>query len=102
MELNLLPEDIDKCIKETIIKSALGKNIEAVINKALNDAIDVYNSPLKKIVIEVVNELVKEHLSKEENKSLITEAIAKIITPPTIEDILMHGVKQLKSSLRDY
>jgi len=96
MELNLLPQDIDKLIKDVVIKSALGKNIEATIDRTVKECIDSYDSPIKQLVKNVIVEIVKEHLSKEENRVVITEAIAKIITPKTVEDILTYGIQKLK------
>ena len=102
MELKLLPEDIDKFIKEAVLKSALGKNIEQTINKAVSDAIDRYDSPIKKLVNEVIASLIKEQLDKPEYKQLITDRIVKIITPTTIDDILRYGIEKLRSHMKDY
>lgn len=101
MELKLLPEDIDKLIRETVLKSALGKNIEQVINKAVQDSIDGYNSPIKQLVNEVVRELIKEHLNKDENKNLITEAIVRKVTPEAIDSILSYGIQKLHDYIRN-
>jgi len=102
MELKLLPEDIDKFIKEAILKSALGKNIETTIDKAVNDAIDRYDSPIKQLVNEVIRGLIKEQLDKPEYKQQITDAIVKRITPKTIDDILTYGIAKLNEYVRDY
>lgn len=101
MELKLIPEDIDRIIRETIIKSALGKNIEQVINKSVSDCIDRYDSPINHLVREVVKELVKEHLSKPENNKLITEAIVRKITPEAIDSMLSFGIQKLHDYIRD-
>lgn len=102
MELKLLPEDIDKFIRESVLKSALGKNIENVINKAVSDAIDRYDSPIKQLVNEVIKEIIKDHLSKEENTKMINEAIVRKITPKAIDDILSYGVEKLRQYMKDY
>lgn len=102
MELKLLPEDIDKLIKETVLKSALGKNIEATIDKAVSTAINEYNSPIKALVNEVVRELIKEQLAKPEYKQLITDAIVARITPKAIDDILNYGIEKLHNYVREY
>lgn len=98
MELKLLPEDIDKFIKEAVLKSALGKNIESTIDKAVFNAINEYNSPIKQLVNDVIREIIKEHLAKDENRRLITDAIIEKITPKTIGDMLSYGAEKL----RDY
>ena len=102
MELKLLPEDIDKFIREAILKSALGKNIEATIDKAVKDAIDSYNSPIKQLVNETVRELIKEQMQKPEYRQLITDAIINRITPKTMDDILSYGIQKLHDYVRDY
>lgn len=99
MELKLLPEDIDKFIKEAVLRSALGKNIEQVIDKAVKDSIDRYDSPIKQLVNEIIKEIVKDHLTKEENKSLIYEALLKNITPDAIETMVRYGIDQLKRQI---
>jgi len=102
VELKLVPEDIDKLIKETVLKSALGKNIEATIDKAVSNAISDYNSPIKQLVNEVVREIIKDHLGKPEHRQLITDAIVNRITPKAIDDILNYGVQKLHEYVRDY
>lgn len=102
MEINLLPQDIDKLIRDTILKSALGKNIEQVIDKAVKDAVDGYNSPIKQLVHEVVKDLVKDYLAKDENRKPIEDSICNIVTPSTIETILQVGINKMKESIRDY
>ena len=101
MELKLLPEDIDKFIREAVLKSALGKNIESTINKAVDDSINSYNSPVKQLVNEVIRELIKVQLDKPEYKQLITDAIVKRITPTTIDDILAYGIAKLHDYVRE-
>lgn len=102
MELKLLPEDIDKFIKEAVIKSALGKNIETVIDKAVSDAVNSYNSPIKQLVTEVIREIIKEHLANPDHRQLITDAIVEKITPQTIKDMLDYGAAKLHDYVRDY
>jgi len=102
MELKLLPEDIDKFIKEAVLKSALGKNIEATIDKAVSNAVNEYNSPIKQLVNEVVRELIKEQLAKPEYRQLINDAIVNRITPKAIDDILNYGIAKLHEYVRDY
>ncbi len=101
MELKLLPEDIDKFIKEAVIKSALGKNIESTINKAVNDAINSYDSPIKRLVNEVIKELINDQLKKPEYHKLITDSIVNRITPKAIDDILSYGIEKLHEYVKD-
>lgn len=102
MELKLIPEDIDKFIKDAVLKSALGKNIEATIDKAVSDAINSYNSPIKQLVNEVIRELVKEQLTKPEYQQQMTNAIVNRITPKAIDDILNYGIQKLHDYVREY
>jgi len=101
MELKLLPEDIDKFIKEAVLKSALGKNIEETIDEAVSNAINSYNSPIKRLVNEVIASLIKEQLDRPEYRQLITDHIVKRITPTTIDDILKYGIEKLRSYMKD-
>jgi len=102
MELKLLPEDIDRLIKETVLKSALGKNIEQTIDKAVSNAINDYHSPIKQLVNEVIRELIKEQLQKPEYRELITDSIINRITPKAIDDILNYGIQKLHEYVKDY
>jgi hypothetical protein len=101
MELNLLPQDIDKFIRDAVIKSALGKKIEETIDKAVSNCINSYDSPIAQLVKNVIMEIVKEHLSKEENRAVINEAIIKIVTPKTVENILTYGIDKLKQCVSE-
>lgn len=102
MEINLLPNDIDKLIKDTILKSALGKNIQQTIDKAMSDCLDRYDSPVKKMVQEVVESIVKEHFSKEENRKNIYDAIVKYLTPELIDKMMLYGINKLKEYVKEY
>ena|ERR1051326_2480778 len=102
MELKLLPEDIDKLIRETVLKSALGKNIEQTIDKAVADAVGGYNSPIKKLVNDVVSGIIEEQLQKPEYRQKITDALIAKITPKTIEDMITYGAEKLREYCKDY
>lgn len=94
MNIEIKPSDIDQVIKESIIKSALGQNIQSTIDETIKNCMRDYDSPLKKYVHQIVKEIIHEHLSREENKKEIYSAITKYLTPETIEKMMVYGVKK--------
>jgi (2Fe-2S) ferredoxin len=101
MEIKIDPADIDNFVKEALIKSAIGQQLQETIKKTVDSCLSVWDSPVKKIVQEHIASIIREYLVLDENRALILEAIVKIVNPKTIQSIVSAGVYQLEQRLKD-
>lgn len=101
MEINIKPEDIDQYVKNAVLESTLGKNIKEALKKSLDDCFTGYRNPINEIVKKQLEEIVKEYMNKDEIKSLINQALAKVITPDAIETIVSYGVSEVRRRYQD-
>lgn len=100
MELTIKPEDIDKLVRETIMKSAFGDTI----TKAVNAALTGYNSPVddavKKLVGAVAADVIREKFSAE-IRVLVTAAIEKHVTQSMMESIVSAATERMVRAAKD-
>lgn len=87
MNIQLNADDIDKFVKEALIKSSIGATVQA----ALDEVINGYNSPLKKelervislyagqIIHERFSVTIKEQLSNYLEKALTADLCDKVV-----------------------
>lgn len=96
MNIAINAEDVDRFVKEALLKSAIGDTVQ----KALNDLINGYNSPIKdaikrhisNIAFDVLRERHSEtiraqiieildvQLTKELSDKVVNEAVTKMVT----------------------
>jgi len=100
MELTISPEDIDRLVRETIMKSAFGDTI----TKAVNNALSGYNSPVddavKKLVGSVATDVIREKFD-EEIRALVTAAIEKRVTQSMLESIVDAATERMARAVKD-
>lgn len=105
MEINIKPEEINEYIKKTFIEnfldSTLGGSIKTRIDEAMKELFSGYRSPIKDFVNRELEKLVIEYMNKDDVKPIIIEAIAKKLTPETVELIVSNGVHELQKSIKN-
>lgn len=101
MEIEIKPDDIDKYIKDAIIKSSIGKNVIDAINKAIKDLFGGYNNPIERFVSEEIKIMVNQYMNSEDIKPKILEAIAKGLAPETITLIVSNAAYDLQKKIND-
>lgn len=77
LQINMTPEDIDRFVKDAILKSGVGKAIEETVQKALTSG---YNSPIDAAVQQIVRQMIVEILSEEPYRSQVREAVIATIS----------------------
>lgn len=93
--LNLTTEDIERLVKETILKSGFGKAVETAIEKALTG----YNSPVDEAVKQFVARTVREVLDVDPWRTKIREAVERAIaakvTTETLDTVASKSVEAI-------
>lgn len=100
MQLNMTPEDIDELVKQTILKSGIGKAIEQAVSKSLGG----YDSPIDRAVKEVVTQqivLLLQTEYKDKVEASVRKAIEARITDDILEKIAGAAISKIESAARD-
>lgn len=100
-EIKMTPEDVNRFVTDALLKSSLGEQLTAAINKELRDAVEGYNSPVKQIVSEFMRTRVKEIINAPENQERIKVAIAKVATDKFLTDLMDASVQSALKSMGD-
>lgn len=91
MELNLTPEDIERLVKDSIMKSGFGKAVEDSIKRAMAPG---YDNPVEKALKIYVHEatlaLIRERYS---------DQVQAAITARLDEELTQEVVKELTSKV---
>lgn len=100
IEINMTPEDIERLVKDSIMRSGFG----AAIEKALASALSGYNNPveaqLKAFVGQVAGDLIREHYG-EKIKAAVQAYIEKSVTDEIIESTTRAAVEKMVSAARE-
>lgn len=75
IQIDIKPDDIDKLVKEAIMKSALGDAITKSISSVLGNS---YNNPIETAIKQYVIE-VSGKVLREQYESQVREAVTKFI-----------------------
>ena len=94
IELNLDPQDIERLVKDSIMRSGFGKAIEDGIKKALSGYNNPVDDALKKFVGGVAAELIEEHYS-----ATIREAVQATIEEKVTDEMVKNTVDAAVSKM---
>lgn len=87
LEINLTPDDIDRLVKDSIMKAGFGKAIEEGVKRAIAPG---YDNPIEKAmkayVIEVADNLLRTKFA-DQIKEIVTTYINQNVTGEVLEKI---------------
>jgi hypothetical protein len=104
-EVKLDPEHVNKVVAETIIKAALGQQLEKAIQKSLDDCVNGYNAPVKVLVSQHVNEAIRAVLDRDYREkiiAMIAEKLSKEHIDTIVEASVSKALDMLKSDRSSY
>lgn len=100
MELEIKPEDIDRFVKEAVLKSALGKTISDALAKLFAG----YNSPIddaiKQHVRFIADEVIREKFTGTIRAAIVAH-VEKKVTPEIIDEITSKSVDKMVSAVSE-
>ncbi len=89
LEFNITPEDIEKLVKDSIMKSGFGKTIEEAIKKAFSG----YDNPIDKEIKNYVGQMCSQ-IIREKFAPAIKEAVSKEIEARVTQEIIDKTVSE--------
>jgi hypothetical protein len=94
IEINMTPEDIERLVKDSILRSGFG----AAIEKAITGAFTGYNNPieakLKEFVGVVAGEMISEHFG-DKIREAVKVHIEKMVTDEVVEKTTSAAVQKM-------
>jgi len=100
MEIKVDADLVNKVVAEAIIKSALGQELEKVINKQMKEAIDGYGSPVKTLISAHLTSIIKEVLEKDYREKIVAK-VSSLLTSEHIDTIVNVSVEKAITMLKD-
>lgn len=100
MEIKVDADLVNKVVAEAIIKSALGQELEKVINKQMKEAIDGYSSPVKTLISAHLTSIIKEVLEKDYREKIVAK-VSSLLTSEHIDTIVNASVEKAITMLKD-
>jgi len=102
MEINITPEDVDRLVKDSILKAGLGRIITDTIAKVLNP--NAYNNPIngavEKYILEVANQLLRD-VYADKVRQIIRAEIEKRVTDELLQQIAAGVVKKMENAAKE-
>ena len=92
LNLNIEPEQINKAIAEAVTKSAIGVELNRVINEKVAQLSRSYDNPIKAVVDGLVNEAVRKAVSEnysEQIKKYVAEKMSESFMQEIIDKLWM-------------
>lgn len=99
-QIQIDEEEVAKTINESIKATIIGPKLKAAIEKAANDALEGYSSPVKKIVEQVCTEQI-QYVLETEYKDTIKEMIAKHLTDDFVKQLFDVAVRKAIEYMKD-
>ena len=103
MQIEITPNDIEKMVKEAILKSSIGTAVQKAVSSVVNSS--SYNNPIddeiRKVVTEIAKELIKENYGPE-IRTLVAEAMEKRVTKETLVKITESAMKLIEEAASNY
>jgi hypothetical protein len=100
LQLNIDGSKINEYMAAKILESTLGDQIKKQIAETMK-TFDAYNSPLKGVVNQFVNQVIDEEL-RTTYKAPVQEAIRKAMTTEQLEKLADEYVSKLAFNTRGY
>lgn len=86
INVNIDPEQVNRAVAEAIINSAIGKELERVINEEVSSLSKRYNNPIEGVVRrEITKEI--ERLVQEKYSGQLRTMVAEQLTEQFTEDL---------------
>lgn len=102
MDLKIDGPAINEYIAKAVLDSTIGKGLTAKIDKEVSGWLTGYDSPIKKVFIEVVEEEMRRQFATENNQIMIRESVARVLREDVLKDILDKTVKSLMDAIRSH
>jgi hypothetical protein len=100
VDISIKPEEIDKYVKDAILKSSIGKVIQDSSEKYMNEILSQHwDSPIKKILYSVVRDLMEAKIKEPHNLKIIEDAFHKEFTDKIVAECIYKIISKLETHI---
>jgi len=102
MEIKLNEQDVENFVKETLLKSGIGKSVESAIQKVLAPG---YDNPIEKELKEYIRTVMRDLIHEKfapQIKEAISAFIEKAVTQDLINKMTEAATNKMIEAARDY
>lgn len=102
MEFKLDADAVNQFVADAILKSVLGQELQAAIDKQLKEVLHGYNSPVRKLIEQELFKTI-QNLLETKYRVEIVEKVAQQLTAEHVEEVVKKSVEKAMQYLkRDY
>lgn len=102
MEINLNEEDVNKFVKDALLKSCLGAAVQGAVNEIIKKTYDnPINKAIEHAVYKVAVELV-ENKFIEQIKSAIEKGVQEKLTPEAVDQMTDRTITKIVNAMKSY
>ena len=101
MDIKITPEDVEKLVRETLLKSALGNTIQTAVNKALGEP---YNNPVQNAVIGYISTVARAVVEEQyaaQIRTAVEEAVRARLTDEVAKQFVNTTFDRMERFFRD-
>lgn len=100
MQIEIKSEDIEKMVREELIKAGIGKVIVEGVHKALTGYNNPVDTAIKLYVGEVAAKVIREHYAAQIDEAIV-KTIREMMTPELIDKVTDATVKKMVRAAAD-
>jgi hypothetical protein len=100
MKIEISADDIEKLVREELVKAGLGKFIAEGVQKALSSYDSPVEKALRQYMSEVATRLIREHFTAHIEEAIMTHIKAKVTTE-AIDKIVDTAVTKMVRAAED-
>ena len=97
MEVFVNPEAVNKLVADAVLKSAIGKQVEEAVKRAVEGLSRTYDNPIDNVLKYQIAEMCREVLVKEHSEAIKKKLTAKIADKLTDDFIDKLAAAAMKS-----
>ena len=101
MNITLNSEDIDRFVKEALIKSAIGDTVQKALNELINNS---YNSPLREAIKRHVSNVAYEVIKERHTESIraqIIDVLDRQLTKDLSDKVVESAVNKMVKAIEE-
>ncbi len=98
MEITIKPDDVDKLVREAILKSALGEGIAKAVKDLLTPGNGYRATPVEDAIKSYVGKIANEVLAEiyaDQIRAEVTKQLAEKVTPQMIEELSSGSIQRM-------
>jgi hypothetical protein len=100
MEIKIEADDVERLVKDSLVKAGLGKTISEAVSKAFSGYDNPVEREIKKYVAEIASTLIRERFTVQIKESVALE-VENRVTGELINKTVKEAMKRIERAAED-